>query len=126
MSRRTDEHQTWVNTIMGLYILTILEQGPAHGHRIASEIKCRTEGVISPNPNALYPLLRLLEDKDYIAGNWENPDTRGKRIYKITAEGSAYIPALRVKFKQRLLDAERKLALLRRDLLLGTEEDRHE
>lgn len=126
MPGKTEGYQTWVQAITGLYILLILEGGAAHGHKIAGEIKCRTEGTISPNPNALYPQLRMMEERGYITGKWENPDTRGKRIYQLTAEGAACIPHVRAKFQQRLAEAERRLQILRRDLVLSEEGDKHE
>jgi len=126
VSRKEDSYQTWVKMLTGLYVLTILQQEPAHGHKIAGEIRRRTDGAISPNPNALYPLLRIMEERGYVAGGWENPDTRGKRIYRITAEGTAYIPILRTKFAQRLEEAEQRLQILRRDLLSTRVEDKHE
>ncbi|MEG6586656.1 PadR family transcriptional regulator [Dendrosporobacter sp. 1207_IL3150] len=117
MTKKTDNYQTWVKIITGLYVLVILEKEPAHGNKLASEIKRRTEGTISPNSNALYPLLRIMEELGYINGSWENPDTKGKRIYKITDEGVAYIPILREKFEKRLEQAEQRLEILRKDLL---------
>ena len=58
-----------------------------------------------------------MEEKGYITGDWEKPDTRGKRIYNITAEGIARIPFLRTMFQQRLEEAEQRLQILRNDLL---------
>lgn len=118
---KTGDYKTWVNIITGLYALIILEREPAYGHKIAGEIKCRTDGAISPNSNALYPLLRTMEERGYITSSWEKPDTRGKRIYTITGEGIACIPILRAKFQQRLEEAEGRLQILRRDLLQDKE-----
>lgn len=115
--KKSDEYQTWIKIVTALYVLIILEREPAHGHKIAGEIEQRTSGTVSPNSNALYPLLRAMEERGYISGNWDNPDTRAKRIYNLTAEGTAYLPILRMKFQQRLEDAERRLQILRSDLL---------
>ncbi|MDF2635053.1 MAG: lineage-specific thermal regulator protein [Pelosinus sp.] len=120
-----ENYQTWVNIITGLYSLIILEREPAYGHKIAGEIKCRTGGAISPNSNALYPLLRKMEERGYITSSWEKPDTRGKRIYNITAEGISRIPSLRAEFQQRLEEAEVRLQILRSDLLSNKEVDIH-
>lgn len=121
MSGKMENYQTWVNIITGLYALIILEREPAYGHKIAGEIKYRTEGAVSPNSNALYPLLRKMEERGYIASSWEKPDTRGKRIYHITEEGIARIPSLRAEFQQRFEEAERRLRILRSDLLSNKE-----
>lgn len=102
---------------IGLYILKILQHGPAHGNKLAAEIKRRTQNIITPNTNALYPLLRALEEREYIAGEWDNPVTRGKRVYTITAAGIACIPKLELMMEEQLKQSEQKIAILRRDLL---------
>lgn len=109
--------KTWIKIITGLYILKILRQGPAHGNKIAEIIKRRTEQTLSPNPNFLYPLLRFMEENGYITGEWTNPSTRGKRVYSITTAGTGVIPALEARVAQKLRELERRLSVLRRDLL---------
>ena len=46
-----------------------------------------TEGVLSVNPNTMYPLLRQLEARGLIEGQWEHPERRSRRYYAITEEG---------------------------------------
>jgi PadR family transcriptional regulator PadR len=46
-----------------------------------------TEGVLSVNPNTMYPLLRQLESRGLIEGKWEQPDRRSRRYYSITEAG---------------------------------------
>jgi DNA-binding PadR family transcriptional regulator len=103
--------------VLGLYILKILQYGPAHGNKLAEEIKQRTQTAYTPNTNALYPLLRIMEEKRYLVGEWDSPVTRGKRIYTITEGGLARIPALEVMLEERLKLLEGKIAILRADLL---------
>jgi PadR family transcriptional regulator PadR len=124
MTVKKNEYKTWVASIIGLYIVTILEEKPAHGNKIAEAVKKRTFGMISPNPNALYPLLRAMEERGYISGNWDNPDTRNKRIYSITEQGVAYIPVLREKVREKLDELEQKIRILRKDLFDCSGEDR--
>jgi PadR family transcriptional regulator PadR len=112
-----EHYQTWVKMITALYVLDILAQESAHGNKIAEEIKRRTQGTSTPNPNALYPLLRKMEERGYIVGSWDNPDTRNKRVYTITEQGEAYIPALREKVAQRILESQQKLEILYNDLI---------
>lgn len=120
MPRKGNDYQTWVKMITGLYILLILQSGPAHGNKIADEIKRHTAGAMRPNPNALYPLLRLMEERGYVSGNWDNPETRNKRIYHISATGAQYIPDLQAKVKERLDESLKKLEILRDDLFGDT------
>jgi DNA-binding PadR family transcriptional regulator len=46
-----------------------------------------TEGVLSVNPNTMYPLLRQLEERGLIEGKWEHPERRTRRFYTATASG---------------------------------------
>jgi DNA-binding PadR family transcriptional regulator len=46
-----------------------------------------TEGVLSVNPNTMYPLLRQLESRGLIEGRWEHPERRSRRYYSITEDG---------------------------------------
>jgi DNA-binding PadR family transcriptional regulator len=48
-----------------------------------------TAGVLSVNPNTMYPLLRQLEGRGLIEGRWEHPERRSRRYYSITETGRA-------------------------------------
>jgi DNA-binding PadR family transcriptional regulator len=48
-----------------------------------------TAGVLSVNPNTMYPLLRQLEGRGLIEGQWEHPDRRSRRYYSLTDAGRA-------------------------------------
>ncbi|WP_378953295.1 PadR family transcriptional regulator [Pelosinus sp. sgz500959] len=117
MAKKKNNYETLMNLIIGLYILKILQQESAYGNKLATEIKHRTQGAYTPNTNALYPLLRIMEEKGYIVGEWDSLVTRGKRIFTITEVGIARIPALEVMLQERIEDVERRMAILRTDLL---------
>lgn len=70
-----------------LLVLHLIEREPAYGNRLIEEIEGITNGVISVNPNTIYPLLRDLEARGLIEGQWEHPDRRTRRFYSITAPG---------------------------------------
>ncbi|MDR3562327.1 MAG: PadR family transcriptional regulator [Negativicutes bacterium] len=117
MAEKNNDYLSYMRLVLGLYILKILQQEPAHGNKLAEEIKRRTQTAYTPNTNALYPLLRVMEEKGYIVGEWDSPITRSKRIYTITEDGIARIPALEVMLEERLKHVEWKVATLRMDLL---------
>jgi len=117
MPKKKNNYETLMNLIIGLYILKILQQEPAYGNKLAAEIKRRTQDCYTPNTNALYPLLRKMEERGYIVGEWDSLVTRGKRIFTITDGGIARIPALEVLLQERITEVERKMRLLRTDLL---------
>lgn len=56
------------------------------------DIFARTHNTYKPNPNELYPVLRLLEDKGFVKSQWDSPDKRSRRIYTITTRGRQAIP----------------------------------
>ena len=118
MKSKSDEYKTGVKIITALYILKILQNGPAYGNKMVKEIKARTQNLITPNPNALYPLLRRMEEDGYITGEWDNPETHSKRVYTITDAGSLLVPVLHNKVKDRCTEKERRIAILREDLQL--------
>ena len=63
---------------------------PDHfGNQLIDAIESLTQGVISVNPNTMYPLLRDLESRGMIEGSWEHPDKRTRRFYSITPAGEA-------------------------------------
>ena len=118
MTLKTDDYKTGVKIITGLYILKILKSGAAYGNKISEQIKMQTQNLLTPNPNALYPLLRKMEEDGYVTGEWNNPETHSKRIYTITNTGIALIPVLEDKVKKRFVQTEKQIAILREDLQL--------
>jgi PadR family transcriptional regulator, regulatory protein PadR len=107
MSLTSNEKKMWIKLVTGLLILKILKDMPAYGNQIADEIKRVTQDTIKPNPNFIYPLLRQMEEDGYVEGSWENPKTRGKRIYTITASGFVYFEQLKEVVQAKFLEIER-------------------
>ena len=47
-----------------------------------------TGGLVAVNPNTMYPLLRTLEAEGLVAGEWEHPERRSRRFYRLTDAGA--------------------------------------
>jgi len=75
--------------VLPLLVLHLIAQGPSYGNQLMERIAGMTAGVLSVNPNTMYPLLRQLESRGLIAGEWEHPERRTRRYYSLTAEGEA-------------------------------------
>jgi PadR family transcriptional regulator, regulatory protein PadR len=75
--------------VLPLLVLHYISQGPSYGNQLMERIAEVTAGVLSVNPNTMYPLLRQLESRGLIEGKWEHPERRTRRYYSITAEGQA-------------------------------------
>ena len=75
--------------VLPLLVLHLIGQGPSYGNQLMERIAGMTAGVLSVNPNTMYPLLRQLESRGLIHGEWEHPERRTRRYYSLTDEGRA-------------------------------------
>jgi DNA-binding PadR family transcriptional regulator len=73
--------------VFPLLVLHLISREPTYGNRLIESIEEITQGVISVNPNTMYPLLREMESNGLVEGRWELPDRRTRRYYSITAAG---------------------------------------
>lgn len=70
-----------------LLVLHLIRREPSYGNYLIDSIEQMTQGVVTVNPNTMYPLLRDLEGRGMIEGDWEHPDKRTRRFYSITPAG---------------------------------------
>ncbi len=73
--------------ILPLLVLHLINERPSYGNQLMERIGAMTEGVLSVNPNTMYPLLRQLEGRGLIEGQWEHPERRSRRYYSLTDDG---------------------------------------
>jgi PadR family transcriptional regulator PadR len=102
-----------------LLVLHLIESEPQYGNRLIEEIERITEGVISVNPNTIYPLLRRLEAEEMIRGDWEHPDRRTRRYYSITPAGRRERRRLQAELEPFLDSVIRSVTLIKRELYGG-------
>jgi PadR family transcriptional regulator, regulatory protein PadR len=81
--------------VLPLLVLHLIAAGPSYGNQLMERIAGMTEGVLTVNPNTMYPLLRKLEAGGLIEGKWEHPERRTRRFYALTAAGEAEYERLR-------------------------------
>jgi DNA-binding PadR family transcriptional regulator len=74
-------------TIFPALILHLLAQGPEHGYGLLGRIESICSDLIAVNTNTIYPLLRRLEERGFITGEWDHPTKRARRLYQITPSG---------------------------------------
>jgi hypothetical protein len=63
-------------TVFPLLILHLVREKPQYGNSLIGQIRELSGGVMSVSPNTVYPLLRRLEEKGYVVGEWERPRRR--------------------------------------------------
>src|SRR5262245_10094265 len=91
-------------------ILSILEQGEAHGLEILHRLDEAGCGLLRLKEGSLYPALYRLEEAGAVKAVWE-PAPHGRRgarrrIYRLTPKGQRRLDAGRVEWRQfvRVLD----------------------
>ncbi len=75
-----------------LLTLAMVAEQPRHGYELMKAIEERMGGSYTPSPGVMYPTLAWLEDMGYAAVDTEEP---GRKRYRITAEGEAFLTANR-------------------------------
>jgi len=75
--------------LLPLLVLHFAAGEPAYGNQLIERIAALTGGALSVNPNTMYPLLRSLEEQGLVTGEWEHPERRSRRFYRVTETGEA-------------------------------------
>jgi len=102
--------------VFPLLVLHLISRDPGYGNRLIEEIEEITQGVISVNPNTMYPLLREMEAQGLIEGRWEHPDKRTRRYYSITAAGRKEYLRLVEELEPFLDSVIRSVTLIKREI----------
>jgi PadR family transcriptional regulator, regulatory protein PadR len=103
--------------LLPLLVLHFLSDGPSYGNQLMDKISRVTGGLIAVNPNTMYPLLRSLEGRGLVAGEWEHPERRSRRFYRLTEPGEAERDRLRGEIVPYLDAVSRSVDLIRREVL---------
>ena len=99
-------------------MLHFLREDPSYGGRLMERVGEVSGGLIAVNPNTMYPLLRELEAQGFVAGEWEHPERRSRRFYRLTDAGEVERRRLSAELGPRLQEVAASLALIRRELTL--------
>jgi DNA-binding PadR family transcriptional regulator len=102
--------------LLALLVLHFLGEGPSYGNQLMERISELTEGLLVLNPNTMYPLLRSLEARGLVRGEWEHPERRSRRFYRLTDAGAAERERLVAEVAPRLDRVATGVALLRDEL----------
>jgi DNA-binding PadR family transcriptional regulator len=103
--------------LLPLLVLHFLSAGPSYGNQLMERISQVTGGLVAVNPNTMYPLLRSLEGRGLVAGEWEHPERRSRRFYRLTADGEGERERLREEIVPYLDAVARSIDLIRSEVL---------
>lgn len=70
-----------------LLLLSVLDDGPAHGYRLVELLRERSEGAFDLAEGTVYPSLYRLERRGLVASRWESVAGRRRRVYRLTRAG---------------------------------------
>ncbi|MGE5674505.1 MAG: PadR family transcriptional regulator [Mycobacterium leprae] len=117
-SRETSEivGQVLTRGLLPVYVLWLLADRPRNGNEICTEIGNRTGGLWQPSTGGIYPLLRKFEKQGWVEGNWEDPDKRTQRLYRLTEKGIAELESSRQGMKTKMQAAFKVFAIVLGDL----------
>jgi PadR family transcriptional regulator PadR len=103
--------------LLPLLVLHYISDAPSYGNQLIERIGALTGGALAVNPNTMYPLLRSLEARGLAAGEWEHPERRSKRYYRITDAGRAERARLAAELGPRLDRIARSIDAIRAEAL---------
>ena len=103
--------------LLPLLVLHYVGTEPCYGNQLIERIAELTDGALRVNPNTMYPLLRSLEERGLVAGEWEHPERRSRRYYRVTPAGERERARLAEELEPRLKRIERSIGAIRQELL---------
>jgi PadR family transcriptional regulator PadR len=73
---------------LDLLVLKVVALGPLHGYGIAQRIRQISKDVLQVQQGSLYPALHRLEERGWLASNWDETETgRQAKFYKLSPKG---------------------------------------
>ena len=103
--------------LLPLLVLHFIAEAPSYGNQLMERIETLSGGALAVNPNTMYPLLRSLEAKALVRGEWEHPERRSRRFYRITPAGRDELERLAAELGPRLDAIAAAVELIRREVL---------
>jgi PadR family transcriptional regulator PadR len=103
--------------LLPLLVLHFIADEACYGNQLIDRISDLTYGALNVNPNTIYPLLHSLEAQGLAAGEWEHPERRSRRFYRITAAGRAERERLAAELGPRLDRIARSIDAIGREVL---------
>lgn len=79
--------QVFTKGLLPIYVLHILSISPSNGNDIAKRINENTNGLWFPSTGGIYPILKKFEKQNLVIGEWDDPNKKFQKIYKLTPEG---------------------------------------
>jgi PadR family transcriptional regulator, regulatory protein PadR len=82
-------HGEWLKGHLDLLLLAVLREQPLHGYAVVEALAQRSDGAFVLPEGTIYPALHRLERAGLLSSHPTEVSGRRRRVYQVTAEGSA-------------------------------------
>lgn len=106
-------------TILPVLVLHLLDQRADHGLALMQRVEQLCGGLLAVNTNTVYPLLRRLEERGFVTGEWDHPTKRARRLYHITPAGRERLARIKANMLPYLQMLSESVQRLRRELYVN-------
>lgn len=83
-----------------MLLLRLLEDKDMYGYEMIEALEQKSNNVFSMKAGTLYPLLHLLEDKEYLTSYEKEVNGKTRKYYHLTREGKKYLKAKKEEWKE--------------------------
>ena len=108
--------QVFTKGLLPIYVLFILNIGPANGNDISTKISERTNGLWTPSTGGIYPLLKKLEKEGLVVGEWDDPKKKFQKFYSLTPLGKSEYEQRKHLLKSKIEESLRVFQTVYKDL----------
>ena len=74
---------------LDLLVLAVVSSGPIHGYGVIEGLRDRSSGSFDLAEGTVYPVLHRLERAGLLDHEWSDSTGRRRKLYRLTANGSA-------------------------------------
>lgn len=70
-----------------ILLLSLLQKREMYGYEMVKQLKENSNDLYNMSEGTLYPALKRLENKGWLASYWENADSGRRKYYRLTQDG---------------------------------------
>lgn len=70
-----------------ILVLSLLQERPMYGYEISQLLEQRSGGYFEMKEGLLYPALHRMQQKGWLASEWQTVDGRPRKYYSLTSLG---------------------------------------
>lgn len=74
-----------------MLVLSLLENQNMYGYQIIKSLNQKSKNIFDFKEGTLYPILHILESKNYITSYWDETSGKKRKYYSITEDGKKHL-----------------------------------